>query len=57
LAGHLQEQVLFVCGDAHRWTFRNRLEERGVEVKVIAKRFGAAPLPVSINMSNCGQGF
>jgi len=44
LAEHSQEQVLFVCGDAHRWTFRHRLEERGIEVKVIAKRFGAAPL-------------
>jgi hypothetical protein len=44
LTEHLQEAVLFVCGDAHRCTFRRRLEKRGIEVKIVAKRYGAAPL-------------
>jgi len=37
--------VLFICGDAHRWTFRRRLEAKGIEVKLIAKRVGAQRLP------------
>lgn len=36
---------LFVCGDAHRWNFRRRIEAKGIEVKLIAKRVGAQTLP------------
>jgi hypothetical protein len=40
----LNQPLLFVCGDSHRWTFRRRLEARGIQVRVIGKRFGATPL-------------
>lgn len=44
LGKHLNSTVLFVCGDAHRWTFRRRLESRGIQVTVVGKRIGAKPL-------------
>jgi hypothetical protein len=44
LGGDLSHDVLFVCGDAHRWTFRRRLEAKHIDVRVIAKRVGAAQL-------------
>jgi hypothetical protein len=45
LGDKLHQNVLFICGDAHRWTFRRRLEARGVRVRLIAKRVGAQALP------------
>lgn len=45
LSDTLDQNVLFVCGDAHRWTFRRRIEAKGIEVKLIAKRVGAQTLP------------
>ena len=45
LSDKLHQNVLFTCGDAHRWTFRRRLEARGVKVRLIAKRVGAQKLP------------
>ena len=45
LGDQLHQNVLFICGDAHRWTFRRQLEARGVKVKLIAKRVGAQTLP------------
>jgi len=47
LGDDLNHDVLFICGDAHRWTFRRRLEAKSIEVRVIAKRVGAQPLPQS----------
>lgn len=47
LGADLKHDVLFICGDAHRWTFRRRLEAKGIEVRVIAKRVGAQPLSQS----------
>lgn len=44
LGDELKSDVLFICGDAHRWTFRRRLEGKGVEVRLIKKRVGAKPL-------------
>ena len=44
LGEYLNSAVLFVCGDAHRWTFRRRLESRGIQVKIVGKRLGAKPL-------------
>lgn len=45
LSDKLNRNVLFVCGDAHRWTFRRRLEAKGIQVRLIAKRVGAQALP------------
>jgi hypothetical protein len=45
LGDQLHQNILFICGDAHRWTFRRQLEARGVKVKLIAKRVGAQTLP------------
>jgi len=45
LGDGLKQDVLFVCGDAHRWTFRRRLEAQGIQVKLLAKRVGAQMLP------------
>ena len=42
LGEDIQKKALFICGAGHRETLRKRLETRGVEVKIIAKRFGAA---------------
>lgn len=47
LGDDLKYDVLFICGDAHRWTFRLRLEAKRIEVRVIAKRVGAQPLSQS----------
>lgn len=44
LGDEIKQNVLFVCGDAHRWTFRRRLEARNIKVKLIAKRVGAKTL-------------
>lgn len=46
LGNDLNHDVLFISGAAHRWTFRRRLEAKGIKVKVIAKRVGARPLPL-----------
>lgn len=45
LGEEVKQNVLFVCGDAHRWTFRRRLEAMNIKVNVIAKRVGAKTLP------------
>ena len=37
----LDHDLLFICGDAHRWTFRRRLEAKGIKVRLIEKRVGA----------------
>jgi hypothetical protein len=44
LGDEIKQNVLFVCGDAHRWTFRRRLEARNIKVNLIAKRVGAKTL-------------
>jgi hypothetical protein len=45
LGDNLDQKVLFICGDAHRWTFRRRLEAKGTKVRLVAKRVGAQTLP------------
>lgn len=45
LGDWLKHDVLFVCGDAYRWTFRRRLEAEGIKVRLLAKRVGAQRLP------------
>jgi hypothetical protein len=44
LERNVHKKVLFICGAAHRWTLRRRLESTGIEVIIVrnAKRFGAA---------------
>lgn len=44
LGDGLTHDVLFICGDAHRWTFRRRLEAKGIKVRLLAKRVGAQAL-------------
>uniref|UniRef100_E6Q063 Uncharacterized protein n=1 Tax=mine drainage metagenome TaxID=410659 RepID=E6Q063_9ZZZZ len=47
LGDDLNHNVLFICGAAHRWTLRRRLEAKGIGVRIIAKRVGAQPLAQS----------
>jgi hypothetical protein len=44
LGNGVDRNVLFICGDAHRWTFRRRLEAKGIKIRLIAKRVGAQKL-------------
>ena len=44
LGDDIHQNLLFICGDAHRWTFRRRLEAKGIKVELIAKRVGAERL-------------
>jgi hypothetical protein len=46
LGEDLHKKVVFICGAYHRWTFRKRLESRGIEVRIIEKSFGASKVPI-----------
>lgn len=44
LGERIREEILFICGAGHRETFRHRLRDMGLAVRVLQKRFGAKPL-------------
>jgi hypothetical protein len=47
LGDDIHKNVLFLCGAGHRETFRRRLGSRGIEVRIIEKRFATSKMQKS----------
>jgi hypothetical protein len=48
LGTYINDRVLFICGANHRWTFRRRLDAKGIAVIIIEKKFGLSSRPTKV---------